>query len=65
MSSYAERDQENLKFDHVLKELNAKMREKDREISELGEHIEELNFNINTVRLDFEAQSNHNSKKNT
>ena len=64
-NAYTERDQENLKFDQVLKELNAKIREKDREINDLNEQIEEANFNLNTMRLDYDAQSNQNTKKNT
>lgn len=64
-NAYTERDQENLKFDQVLKQLNAKIRQKDREINDLNEQVEELNFNLNTMRLDYEAQSNQNTKKNT
>ena len=54
-----------MKFDHVLKDLNGKIREKDREISDLQEQLEEANFNLSTMKLDYDAQSNQNSKKNT
>lgn len=54
-----------IKSDDEIFRLNGKLREKETSIKELTMQIEELEFTVSNIRLDFQATVEETTKKET
>ena len=61
--SYEEKEENRIRADGIINELNMKLDEQDAINKDLMIQVEELNFTINSLKLDHEANSEHFSLK--
>ncbi len=52
-----------IKFDHMIQELNGTIKQKDNQINDKNQELEELHFTLNSINMDYTQANESNAKK--